>query len=65
MAGERKRIGVWLTARERALFALLGEIGGEGDPSAAIRACAVVEARARLARIAPERLSAIDRRFGE
>jgi hypothetical protein len=64
MAGERTRIGVWVTPLEREIFAACGRLAGDGEAAAAIRACGVVEARAKLARVAPAELARIDRRFG-
>lgn len=59
-----KRVDVTLSEREAALVALAVEFGGYGDKAGALRALATQGARELLSRIAPDRLAAVDRRFG-
>ena len=58
------RIGVSLSPYEKAIAAACVQLCGYPDQSSVLRIDGITGARDKLAKVAPEKLAEIDRRFG-
>ena len=59
-----RRVDVTLSEHEAAIVGAAVSHGGQGDKAGALRALGVQRARTLLMEVAPEKLAAIDRKFG-